>query len=128
VLLDALRSMGAMGTVVIALGLANTGIASISPAMTMVPELRRLESPILLLGYCHQTHGATPWCWNPNEVSGIAKVMPAADLGWLCQLWLTKGCLPPVDIGTDPICMPSWNYLTGSWVQTIPVRYSQGPL
>jgi len=77
--------------------------------MTTVAELRRLS-------HGHQTNGAMPRCWDPTKGSGTTEVTLSANLKRLCQSWLTMGPLP-VDVGAEPVCVPSWNYLTGSWVQ-----------
>jgi len=50
----------------------------------------------------------------PNQGSCIAEVMPSADFKQLRQSWLTTGHPPPKYVGTDPVCAPSWNYLTES--------------
>ena len=109
------------------------GTTSISLAVveTMVPEPRGLESPSLFT-----------WLWSPDQQS-YAPVLesPTRALAWLrlrrqlisggalvvsCDRrsrprlrrlrlsHLTAGRPPPVDVmGTEPVCAPSWNYLTG---------------
>jgi len=45
----------------------------------------------------------------PNQGSGTVAFTLSANLGQHHESWL--------DVGTEPVCVPSWNYLTGSWVR-----------